>query len=508
MMLSEREEQVLLLSTKGLTDKEIAKKLKLSIATVNTYWVRIRTKLGGTNRAELVAAALNKNAEETLTAKESENQRLISEVVRRADAERALRESQSRLQSIIDGTPVVVFIKDLQGRYTLVNKEFESVIGKERKEVLGKRDYDVFGQEIGELYRAQDQKVIETGENVESEVTINGPEGKRHFMSVKFGLVNTEGTLYAICGFAGEITSRMEIEKKLEQERQRYVDLFEHAPDGYVVTDLQGKILEANRAAIDLFGCSVADCVGVSIDEFVVQDLKQSFTSGFSSLDEQDTIHEWELKIRPAGRPVFDASLSVKAVRDGKGSATAYRWLIRDVTSRKFAEHELKSLNEALERRVRTRTIELEESNLRLTEEIAERKRAEEDLLSSHQFAHNVMECSLDGILGFDSRFRITLWNRRLEEMYGVNREDALGGNAFELFPFLKDLGEKEFFEKALRGEHAISHNRPYHVEGNGKTGFFDAHYSPIRNDKNEIIGGMAVIREVNPVRDAHVEMR
>src|SRR5438270_5272767 len=119
-LLSDREEQVLLLSTKGLTDKEIARKLNLSIATVNTYWVRIRTKLGGANRAELVAAALHKNAEETLTAKEMENQRLISEVVRRAEAERALRDSQARLQSLIDGTPVVVYVKDLQGRYTLV----------------------------------------------------------------------------------------------------------------------------------------------------------------------------------------------------------------------------------------------------------------------------------------------------------------------------------------------------------------------------------------------------
>src|ERR1700683_2358440 len=87
-LLSDREEQVLLLSTKGLTDKEIAKKLGLSIATVNTYWGRIRTKRGGANRAELVAAALNMNAEETLTAKERENQRLIGEVIRRAGAER------------------------------------------------------------------------------------------------------------------------------------------------------------------------------------------------------------------------------------------------------------------------------------------------------------------------------------------------------------------------------------------------------------------------------------
>jgi len=197
-LLSDREEQVLLLSTKGLTDKEIARKLNLSIATVNTYWVRIRTKLGGANRAELVAAALNKNAEETLTAKELENQRLISEVVRRAEAERALRESQSRLQSIIDGTPVVVYIKDLQGRYTLVNKEFETLVGKDRKDILNRRDLDIFDVHRAEQLRSLDNKVLELGEPIEIDETFEQPDGEHAYLSIKFPLVNTEGTRYAV----------------------------------------------------------------------------------------------------------------------------------------------------------------------------------------------------------------------------------------------------------------------------------------------------------------------
>src|SRR5256714_3289509 len=524
-LLSDREEQVLLLSTKGLTDKEIARKLDLSIATVNTYWVRIRTKLGGANRAELVAAALNKNAEETLTAKERENQRLISEVVRRAEAEKALHESQSKLQSIIDGTPLIIFIKDLQGRYTLVNKEFEALVGKERKEILMKRDYDVFPLHAAERSRALDQQVIESGEPVESEGTYEADEKGRYFLTVRFPLFDTEGEIYGVCGFSREITSRIEFEQQLqkseqrfrslienstdlvtllakdgtilymspsskrvlgfppdelvgknafryivredisaikrdfdhliakagntvegsyrvkhadgsfryvegrganlldeeavgavvvnyrdvtdlmhttrtvEEERQRYRDLFEQAPDGYVVTNLKGHILEANKAALELFGCEETDCVGKSLKDFVVQDLKNAFSAGFASLPELDSIHEWELKIRPANAPVFDASISVAVVRGPKGEPTAHRWLIRDISSPEFVEHELKVANEALDRRVRTRTIELEETNLRLKEEVGERKRAEEDLLNSHQFAQSVIESSVDGIM-------------------------------------------------------------------------------------------------------------
>lgn len=809
-LLSDREEQVLLLSTKGLTDKEIARKLNLSIATVNTYWVRIRTKLGGANRAELVAAALSKNAEETLTAKELENQRLISEVVRRAEAEKLLKESQARLQSIIDGTPVVVFIKDLQGRYTLVNKEFEALLGKERREVLGKRDYDLLPLHVAEKFRQSDQKVTETGEPVETEDEFPSENGTRHFLTVKFPLVNTEGVRYAVCGFAREITTRKEFEERLQEserrfralienstdvvtllakdgtilymspstervlgfrpeelvgqnafryivrqdvpsikrdfdrlaehpgntvdagyrvkhadgsfrfveghgvnmlddpaveaivlnyrdvserkeneqrlklqhavasvlaeassmedatprlaeslcdslgfdyggiwlieegaqslrfaggwhaekprmqefqkasgargfkkgeglpgevwqtgkplvvdeykntayhraepgraaglhsaiafpihegdkvlgvfeafsthsagadqsllqvfdllghqigqfisrkeaeaeelrlakqlaavdtelkqsglaveaERRRYRDLFQQAPDGYVVTDLKGKIVEANQAALELFGCQEADCLGKSLKEFVVQDLKNAFAAGFASLPELGSLHEWELKIRPGNRTVFDASISVTVVRDAEGNPTAHRWLIRDISSRKFVEHELKAANESLDRRVRTRTIELEEANLRLQEEIGERKRAEEDLLNSHQFAQAVIESSVDGIMGFDRQCKFIVWNRSMEHLSGMKKDEVLGQYAFDLFPFLTDIGEDDFFHRALRGETNVSTNRQYSIGATGKSGFFDAHYSPIRNDRGEIIGGLAVVRE------------
>src|SRR5579862_199290 len=109
---SARQEQVVLLASKGLADKQIAIELGVSIATIHTYWSRLRKKFDGGNRAELVTLALHRNATETLTAKESENLQLIGEVVRRAEAEKELAESQSRLQAIIDNTPEAVFVKD------------------------------------------------------------------------------------------------------------------------------------------------------------------------------------------------------------------------------------------------------------------------------------------------------------------------------------------------------------------------------------------------------------
>ncbi|HVT13538.1 MAG TPA: PAS domain S-box protein [Fimbriimonadaceae bacterium] len=63
VILSPREEQLIALAGQGLTDTAIANKLGISEATVNTYWGRIRVKLGPHNRTELVALALREEYE-------------------------------------------------------------------------------------------------------------------------------------------------------------------------------------------------------------------------------------------------------------------------------------------------------------------------------------------------------------------------------------------------------------------------------------------------------------
>src|SRR5689334_13501038 len=78
--LSPRESQLLLLASEGLTDNGISLKLGISVATVNSYWVRIRSKLGAQSRTEAVAMALKAQAEASLRKLQSENERLTQEL--------------------------------------------------------------------------------------------------------------------------------------------------------------------------------------------------------------------------------------------------------------------------------------------------------------------------------------------------------------------------------------------------------------------------------------------
>ncbi len=266
---SARQEQVILLASKGLADKQIAIELGLSIATIHTYWSRLRKKFGGGNRAELVTLALQRNAEETLTARESENLQLIAEIVRRAEVERELADSQSKLQAIIDNTPVAVFVKDRYGRYTMVNSVFQELVGRDREIILGSRDHDLFGAEMGSKYQEQDQAVLETREPVEGEMTLQGQNGERHFLCIKFPLIDTEDNVYAVGGFANDITDRAEVARQLRASERRYRSVIENSTDAISLVDKNGNILYASPSVKSILGLEPQELVGTNAFRYI-----------------------------------------------------------------------------------------------------------------------------------------------------------------------------------------------------------------------------------------------
>src|SRR5262249_20482259 len=119
-----------------------------------------------------------------------ENARLYADLTeensRRKKAEEALRESEQRLQDVVDNTAAIVLVKDLELRYILVNREFERRFQVQRDQIRGKTNFDVFPRDVAELMREHDQKVIEAGVPIQFEEIIPSREGTRHYVAVKF----------------------------------------------------------------------------------------------------------------------------------------------------------------------------------------------------------------------------------------------------------------------------------------------------------------------------------
>ncbi len=164
----------------------------------------------------------------------------------------------------------------------------------------------------------------------------------------------------------------------VEKERQRYQDLFEFAPDGYLITNTVGTIQEANHVAATLLGVRQKHLVGKPLILFIAQQDRQSFSSQMNNFQE---LLNREINLQPREGTPFPASVKASVVYDLQGKQLGWRWLLCNISERKQTEEMLHRAYDELEIRVAERTAELVKANQKLLNEITERKRVESQLL-------------------------------------------------------------------------------------------------------------------------------
>lgn len=116
----------------------------------------------------------------------------------------------------------------------------------------------------------------------------------------------------------------------LETERQHYHELFEFAPDGYVITDTAGTIKEANRAASGLLNVPQRFIVGKPLLIFIAEDERQAFHNQLLQLQTLEQVKNWMLSLTPRDSQPFTASVTARVVHDLQGQAVGFRLCIRD----------------------------------------------------------------------------------------------------------------------------------------------------------------------------------
>ncbi|MBI4526026.1 MAG: PAS domain S-box protein [Deltaproteobacteria bacterium] len=139
----------------------------------------------------------------------------IQDITERKLAEEALRESEQRLNAILQTTSAVVYLMDAESRFIHINRRFEELFGIQNEEIRGKSVYDVFSSEIADAFNANNRRVLTEGRSLEFEEIVPQQDGVHVYTSVKAPLLDLSGRPCGIVGVSTDITERKKIEDKL-----------------------------------------------------------------------------------------------------------------------------------------------------------------------------------------------------------------------------------------------------------------------------------------------------
>lgn len=137
----------------------------------------------------------------------------------RAGADSAPQRSEL-LRSLLDDSPLIIYAKDLEGRYLFSNRNALAFVGLSWNQLAGKTDYEFFPKDLADEFSTTDRLVAEAGTMSAREETMRLQDGLHHFVTTKFPLRDGRGQIQAVASVSADIT----VYKRAEEENRRLQD--------------------------------------------------------------------------------------------------------------------------------------------------------------------------------------------------------------------------------------------------------------------------------------------
>jgi len=273
------------------------------------------------------------------------NHCFMRDITDRKVSEEALRDSEGRLQAILDNSSAVIYVKDLQGQYLLINRKFETLFHLTRASVKGKTDFDIFPHEIAKAFRENDQKVLESGEPSEWEEVAPHEDGLHTYISNKFLLQHADGTPYALGGISTDITQRKEAEK----DTRLHNHILRSSPNGILITDCQqpdNPIIFCNVAFEIITGYSLNEIRGQNCRVLQGDDTDQEGLNQVRAAIKAKQGCQVVLRNYKKDGTLFWNDLKLAPVFNDQGELINYIGVLVDITERKSIEDAFRAIAE------------------------------------------------------------------------------------------------------------------------------------------------------------------
>jgi len=290
----------------------------------------------------------------------------------RTRAEVARIRSDQQQQAILDNSAAVIFLKDRQGRYQLINRQFEELFHVTRADVAGKTDYDIFPAAAAQQFQANDRAVVAAGKPLQFEEYVPHDDGHHSYISVKFPIEGPDGAITGVCGIATDVTER----KQLEAAVPHLAAIVENSADAIISKDLNGIIRSWNSAAEQIFGYTAAEALGKPVSMLAPPDRLDEMPAILERI-RQGVPVRYETRRRRKDGQIIEVSLTVSPVRDAAGCIIGASKIVRDITAWKLAQAERASLH-TREREARRTAELLNQATRRLAAQLNPERLAQE----------------------------------------------------------------------------------------------------------------------------------
>ena len=261
------------------------------------------------------------------------------DVTARRQAEQALEDNQRKLQAIMDHSPNLIFMKDLEGRYLHINKQFEHVFHVSETNVVGATDQEVFPPEQATQFQRHDQLVLQAQAPLEVEETAIHHDEIHISLVHKFPLQDQSGAVYAIGGIATDITQRKQVETELSTNESRYRSLIETAGSIIIGLTPDGWIVEWNREAERLYGKSREEVLNKAYLDLFIQDSERpQIEANIRKVLAGESSRDFQYPVISSGGQLRQISWNVDRLLDYQQQPYGLICIGRDITEWKQAQ--------------------------------------------------------------------------------------------------------------------------------------------------------------------------
>jgi PAS domain S-box-containing protein len=259
---------------------------------------------------------------------------------------RELDKARAYAQRLIEDAPDPVFVSDLEGKILEANEAVSELLGFRRDEVVEQSLSLFISEEETREFTAVLREVVERGVTRNARLNPRSATGEVIPTTLNASaLRDPDGSVIGAIGVLRDM-------RELDKARAYSESLIKNAPDPVFVSDLEGKILEANDAVSELLGFRRDEVVEQSLSRFISEEETREFTAALREVVERGVTRNARLNPRAATGEVIPTSLNASALRDVDGRVIGAIGVLRDMRAYEDVVRDLEQSKTELQEKI------------------------------------------------------------------------------------------------------------------------------------------------------------